>query len=86
MAANAEERGVKVIITNLRLVSRLDLLAWPSLIFYQGSYDINSVRQSSRRAWRIGQTRECRVYYMIAMAHSRFHSFSPVLKHSCDDG
>jgi superfamily II DNA or RNA helicase/ssDNA-binding Zn-finger/Zn-ribbon topoisomerase 1 len=64
---NAEKRAVKVIITNLRLVEvGLDLLAWPSLIFYQGSYDINSVRQSSRRAWRIGQTRECRVYYMIA--------------------
>lgn len=63
----AEERGVKVIITNLRLVEvGLDLLPWPTLIYYQMSYDINSVRQSSRRAWRIGQTRECRVYYMIA--------------------
>lgn len=64
---NAEERGVKVIITNLRLVEvGLDLITWPTLIFYQGSYDINSVRQASRRSWRIGQTRECRVYYMIA--------------------
>jgi superfamily II DNA or RNA helicase len=64
---NAEERGVKVIICNLRLVEvGLDLIAWPTLIFYQGSYDINSVRQASRRSWRIGQTRECRVYYMIA--------------------
>ena len=61
------KRGVKVIITNLRLVEvGLDLKTWPTLIFYQGSYDINSVRQASRRSWRIGQTRECRVYYMIA--------------------
>ncbi len=64
---NAEDRNVKVIICNLRLVEvGLDLIAWPTLIFYQGSYDINSVRQASRRSWRIGQTRECRVYYMIA--------------------
>jgi ssDNA-binding Zn-finger/Zn-ribbon topoisomerase 1 len=64
---NAEERRVKVIITNLRLVEvGLDLITWPTLIFYQMSYDINSVRQASRRSWRIGQTRECRVYYMIA--------------------
>ena len=63
----AEERGVKVIITNLRLVEvGLDLLAWPTLIFYQMSYDINSVRQAGGRAWRIGQTRECRVIYLVA--------------------
>ena len=63
----AEDRNVKVIITNLRLVEvGLDLITWPTLIFYQMSYDINSVRQASRRSWRIGQTRECRVYYMIA--------------------
>lgn len=63
----AEERGVKVIITNLRLVEvGLDLLAWPTLIFYQMSYDINSVRQAAGRAWRIGQTRECRTIYLVA--------------------
>lgn len=63
----AEERNAKVILTNFRLVGvGLDMIAWPTLIFYQMSYDINSVRQASRRAWRIGQTRECRVYYIAA--------------------
>lgn len=61
-----EEAGDKVIICNMRLVETgLDLLPWPTLIFYQLNYDINTVRQASRRAWRIGQTRECRVYYLV---------------------
>lgn len=63
----AEERGIKVFICNLRLVEvGLDLYPWPTIIYYQMSYDINSVRQSSRRAWRIGQVRSCRTYYLIA--------------------
>lgn len=63
----AAERGAKVIITNLRRVEvGLDLLPWPTIIFYQMSYDINTVRQAARRAWRIGQERECRIYYLIA--------------------
>lgn len=61
-----EEEGAKVLICNMRLVEvGLDLLPWPTIIFYQLNYDINTVRQSSRRAWRIGQVRECRVYYMV---------------------
>ncbi|MCL6478137.1 MAG: hypothetical protein K6T65_06945 [Peptococcaceae bacterium] len=61
-----EEEGAKVIICNMRLVEvGLDLLPWPTIIFYQLNYDINTVRQASRRAWRIGQTRECRTYYMV---------------------
>jgi hypothetical protein len=59
-------KGTKVIICNLELVEvGLDLLAWPTLIYYQLDYRVSTVRQSSRRAWRIGQTRECRVYYLV---------------------
>lgn len=51
----------------MRLVEcGLDLLPWPTFIFYQMNYDVNTLRQASRRAWRIGQTRECRVYYLVA--------------------
>ncbi|MGB9846821.1 MAG: helicase-related protein, partial [Desulfotomaculales bacterium] len=65
--ADQAKKGTKVIICNMRLVETgLDLLPWPTLIFYQLSYDINTVRQASRRAWRIGQTRECRIYYLVA--------------------
>lgn len=64
--AMREEEGAKIIICNIRLVEvGLDLLPWPTIIFYQLNYDINTVRQASRRAWRIGQTRECRIYYML---------------------
>lgn len=64
--AQKEKEGAKVIICNMRLVEvGLDLLPWPTIIFYQLNYDINTARQASRRAWRIGQTRECRVYYLV---------------------
>lgn len=64
--ARKEKEGAKVIICNMRLVEvGLDLLPWPTIIFYQLNYDINVVRQASRRAWRIGQTRECRIYYLV---------------------
>ncbi len=64
--ARKEEEGAKVIICNMRLVETgLDLLPWQTIIFYQMSYNINTIRQASRRAWRIGQTRECRIYYMV---------------------
>lgn len=61
------QKGQKIIICNMRLVEcGLDLLAWPTLIFFQLNYDTNTLRQASRRAWRIGQTRECRIYYLVA--------------------
>lgn len=74
-------KGVKVICSNMRLVETgLDLLQWPSLIFYQLNYDINTVRQASRRAWRIGQTRECRVYYLVADGTQQMAQFEVCLE------
>jgi len=61
-----QNQNKKVIVCNMKLVETgLDLLYWPTIIFYQLNYDINTIRQSSRRAWRIGQTRECRIYYLV---------------------
>lgn len=61
-----ELKGTRVIICNMRLVEvGLDLLPWPTIIFYQLSYDINTVRQASRRAWRLGQMRKCKIMYVI---------------------
>ena len=34
------------------------------LVFFQTGYDLFTLRQASRRAWRIGQTRDCTVHYM----------------------
>ena len=58
--------GTKVIICNQRLVEvGLDLLSFPTIIFWQMSDDINTVRQSAKRAHRLGQNRHCEVLYLV---------------------
>ena len=41
----------------------MDLLDFPTLIFFEIDYSLYVTSQASRRAWRIGQMQECRVYY-----------------------
>lgn len=36
---------------------------YTTIIFYQTGYNLFTLRQAARRAWRIGQKRECRVLY-----------------------
>jgi superfamily II DNA or RNA helicase len=56
--------GVRVVISNPKLVETgLDLLGFPTLLFYQTGYSVFTLRQSSRRSWRIGQTEPVRVKY-----------------------
>jgi len=56
--------GVKVIISNPRLVETgLDLIDFPTLIFFETEYSTYTLRQSSRRSWRIGQKQEVKVFY-----------------------
>jgi hypothetical protein len=79
--AEQAHKGTKVIVCNMCLVETgLDLLYWPTLIFYQLNYNINTVRQASRRAWRIGQTKECRVYYMVADGTQQLSQFEVCLE------
>ncbi len=42
----------------------LDLLDFPTIIFYQCGYSVFTLRQASRRSWRIGQKYPVRVFYM----------------------
>ena len=42
----------------------IDLLNHPSLIFFQSGYSLHTLRQASRRSWRIGQHRPVRVFYL----------------------
>lgn len=78
--AKAAEEGARVIVSNIRLVEvGLDLLSWPTVVFYQLSYDVNTVRQAGRRAWRIGQDRECRVYYLVADGTQQVAQFERVM-------
>lgn len=36
----------------------------PTIIFYETGYNIFTLRQASRRAWRIGQREDCKVFYL----------------------
>ena len=63
--------GVDVIIshpqpvrTGLTLFDAAGAHNFPSLIFYETGYDLFTLRQASRRSWRIGQRHPCRVYYL----------------------
>jgi len=54
-----------VMIANPNLIKTgLDLIEFPTLIFFQTGYSIYTLRQASRRSWRIGQDMPVRVYYM----------------------
>ena len=60
------KQGVDVIIANPKLVETgLDLLDFPTLIFHQTGYSVYTLRQASRRSWRIGQDRDVKVYYLF---------------------
>jgi len=57
-------QGVQVVIAHPKLVSLgLDLLEYPDLIFWETGYSLYTLRQASRRSWRIGQTEEVTVKY-----------------------
>jgi len=48
--------GVQVVIAHPRLVQTgLDLWSFPDIFFYETGYSIYTLRQASRRPWRIGQ-------------------------------
>jgi len=64
--------GKHVVVSHPKLVETgLDLFSkrkgghnFPTIIFYEQGYNLFTMRQASRRAWRIGQKEPCRVYYL----------------------
>ena len=63
---NKVNQGVDAIIANPKLVETgLDLLDFPTIIFHQTGYSVYTLRQASRRSWRIGQDRNVKVYYLF---------------------
>jgi hypothetical protein len=59
------KRGMRVCITHPKIVQTgLDLLAFETLIFVQTGYSIYTLRQASRRSWRIGQKNAVRVLFL----------------------
>ncbi len=57
--------GVQVTISHPKIIETgLDLLGHPSLIFFESGYSLHTLRQASRRSWRIGQLQPVRVFYL----------------------
>ena len=58
-------QDIDVLICNPRLVETgLDLIDFPSIIFFQTGHSVFTLRQASRRSWRIGQQQPVSVYYL----------------------
>ena len=67
--------GVDVLIshpqpvrTGLTLFDAAGRHNFPTLIFAETGYDLFTLRQASRRSWRIGQKHPCRVYFLYYQA------------------
>src|SRR5437879_11085137 len=57
--------GVQVVTCHPKLVEAgLDLLDFPTIIFCESGYSLHTLRQASRRSWRIGQRRPVRVKFL----------------------
>jgi hypothetical protein len=67
--------GMQVCVCHPKLVQTgLDLLAFPTIFFVQTGYSIYTLRQASRRSWRIGQKERVRV---------AFFTYSDTAQESC---
>ena len=59
------ENGMEVLICHPRLVQTgLDLVDFPSIAWYETDYSVYTMRQASRRSWRIGQHLPVKVIFM----------------------
>ena len=80
------DSGTDVVIANPKLVQTgLDLYDFPDLTFYQTGYSIFTLRQASRRSWRIGQNRPVTVnylYYRPTMQERAMHLMGSKLEAS----
>ena len=63
--AERVKEGIDVLICHPRLVQTgLDLVEFPTICWMETDYSVYTMRQASRRSWRIGQTRPVRVVFM----------------------
>lgn len=69
VSADKREKWIRdnpadILICNPELVKTgLDLLDYPTIMFYQTGYNVSTLKQASRRAWRIGQQHKCKVKF-----------------------
>jgi len=63
--AKVQSGDYDIMVTNPNLIKTgLDLVEFPTIIFFQTGYSVFTLRQASRRSWRIGQKEPVRVYYL----------------------
>ena len=63
--AERVQEGLDVLVCHPRLVQTgLDLLDFATVCWYETDYSVYTLRQASRRSWRIGQTRPVQVVYL----------------------
>lgn len=59
------KEGYDVVICNPSLVETgLDLLAFTTIVFFQMGYNLFTMRQASRRSWRLSQEKDVQVYFL----------------------
>lgn len=62
---NAVENGIQVLICNPSLVETgLDLLDFTTIIWYQMGYNLTTMRQASKRSYRLNQKNPVHVYFL----------------------
>ncbi|MGI8915728.1 MAG: hypothetical protein ACR2JY_18410, partial [Chloroflexota bacterium] len=60
------QEGIDTLICHPRLVQTgLDLLAFPSIVWLQPDYSVYTLRQASRRSWRIGSRFPVEVSFLV---------------------
>ena len=63
--AHRVAEGADALICHPKLVQTgLDLIDFPTIVWYEVDYSVYTMRQASRRSWRIGQKRPVNVLYM----------------------
>ena len=71
----------KLVCTGLDLFSKVQGgHNYNCIVFYETGYKLNEMRQAARRAWRIGQPRDCYIYYMYYQGTMQHRAMSLMSK------
>ena len=79
--ARKVKEGLDVLLVHPRLVQTgLDLVDFPTIVWHEVEYSVYTMRQASRRSWRIGQRRPVRVVYLAYRATLQAQALTLVAK------
>ncbi len=79
--AQQVKAGLDVLLVHPRLVQTgLDLIDFPTIVWQEVEYSVYTMRQASRRSWRIGQRRPVRVVYLAYRATLQAQALTLVAK------